>query len=432
MTKTKLNLKGMHCVSCEKTINENLNKLKGVTAKADYKANILYLEYDENKITLDKIIKNVRKCGYDINTEKETFNATDYLKIFFIVIGVNFILIRVFGINVISVVLDLVNNVPTIDENASIFLLFIIGILTSFHCVAMCGGINIAQCMTFKESKYKFLSPNLQYNLGRITSYTIIGGVVGAIGSVLSISLNAQAMLSVIIGMFMILMGINLFGINFIRKLIPTTPKFFSKIKRNDKGPFIVGMLNGFMPCGPLQSIQLYALSTGSFFSGALAMFAFSVGTVPMMYVFGMIGSFKGGKLSGKVMKMSAVLVIVLGLAMITRGTAILGIGTPVLNENATELTSEIVGDEQIIYTELESRSYPILVVKKDVPVKWVINVSEENLNGCNNEIIIREYGIQKPLYVGENVIEFTPTEVGTFRYSCWMGMIRSSITVIE
>ena len=66
------------------------------------------------------------------------------------------------------------------------------------------------------------------------------------------------------------------------------------------------------------------------------------------------------------------------------------------------------------------------------MPVRWTISAESRVLNGCNNALVIPEFGIQKTLEAGENVIEFTPQEGGVFPYSCWMGMIRSTITVVE
>ena len=64
------------------------------------------------------------------------------------------------------------------------------------------------------------------------------------------------------------------------------------------------------------------------------------------------------------------------------------------------------------------------------MPLKWTIVAEEGTLNGCNNEIIIPSYGKQQKLELGENIIELTPTQAGTITYTCWMGMISSTITV--
>jgi sulfite exporter TauE/SafE len=95
---------------------------------------------------------------------------------------------------------------------------------------------------------------------------------------------------------------------------------------RTGRGPFIVGLLNGLMPCGPLQAMQLYALSTGSVIMGAASMFVFSAGTVPLMFALGAVNSVLNARFSRVMTTVSAVLVLVLGLAMLTNALALLGI----------------------------------------------------------------------------------------------------------
>ncbi len=94
--------------------------------------------------------------------------------------------------------------------------------------------------------------------------------------------------------------------------------------------------------------------------------------------------------------------------------------------------TAKVNEDVQEIATELESYRYPALIVQKDISVKWTIVADAESLNSCNNEIIIPDFAISQPLNIGENVIEFTPTETGVIQYSCWMGMVNSTVAVVD
>jgi plastocyanin domain-containing protein len=95
-------------------------------------------------------------------------------------------------------------------------------------------------------------------------------------------------------------------------------------------------------------------------------------------------------------------------------------------------LVPSIENGKQIINSTLSGGRYPAITVQQGIPVKWTINAPQGSINGCNNRMIIREYGIEYRFQPGENVIEFTPEKSGKFSYSCWMGMIRSSITVVE
>jgi hypothetical protein len=214
-------------------------------------------------------------------------------------------------------------------------------------------------------------------------------------------------------------------------------------------------------------------------------MFLFSLGTVPLMLGLGSIVSALGKKFTAKVMSVGAVLVVVLGLAMLSQGGSLSGFLPPdlllvvvlllcgvglvssipfkkptqktfstvaalgvavilistwsswgaALNGNTESSDSEVqvIDDKQVINSTLSAGSYPNITVQAGTPVKWIISAPSGSINGCNNRINIAEYGITNYTFQqGDNVIEFTPTKTGRFQYSCWMGMIRGSITVAE
>lgn len=113
-----------------------------------------------------------------------------------------------------------------------------------------------------KENKNKFevVKPAVLYNLGRVVSYTIIGGIIGAVGSVFSISITAKAAVQIFAGIFMIMMGFNIAGFSLFRKFNIKLPPIACRIKNKSGSPFVIGVLNGIMPCGPLQTMQLLPL----------------------------------------------------------------------------------------------------------------------------------------------------------------------------
>jgi hypothetical protein len=227
-------------------------------------------------------------------------------------------------------------------------------------------------------------------------------------------------------------MGVNMLGIfPALRKLAFRLPK----LRAGSKSPLIVGLLNGLMPCGPLQAMQIYALSTGSPAKGALSMFLFSLGTVPLMFGLGALSSVLGKKFYHKVMTAGAALVVVLGLSMFSQGWSLSGFGLPFDAEATASAQGEsavkIENGYQVVNSTLQPGRYPAIRVQDGIPVRWVIDAPKGSVNGCNNSMIIPEYGIEYSFRTGENVIEFVPEGPGTFRYSCWMGMIRSTITVL-
>ncbi len=234
----------------------------------------------------------------------------------------------------------------------------------------------------------------------------------------------------------MIVMSLNMLGIFApLRKFNIRIPKkiaeVINKIK-NGKSSFVIGLLNGLMPCGPLQSMQIYALSTGSFLGGAISMFLFSLGTVPLMFGFGAIASKLNKKFTSKMLTVSAIIIFILGLGMLKNGFSLSGINVLGMASNDNENTAVLFQDYQEIKTEIDYGEYEAITVKKGIPVKWNMYVPEGKLNGCNGEIVIPKFNIDIKLQEGDNIIEFTPNEVGSIPYSCWMGMINSTINVIE
>ena len=131
----------------------------------------------------------------------------------------------------------------------------------------MCGAINLLTVIN-KTCKRNYKRPIL-YNLGRLISYTFLGAVVGLIGSTITINNKVSGIIILLAATIMFLMALSMLGV------IPLRKVKISKGKLKTKSPFLIGLLNGLMPCGPLQTMQVYALSTGSPIKGTISMFFF-------------------------------------------------------------------------------------------------------------------------------------------------------------
>jgi len=433
--KTILSVSGMSCAHCELIIEKTLSNIKGVNnIKASFGKGEVSFIFDDEIIKLVEIKSAINNLDYKVEEDVPKLKFTDNTQVIYILIILfgGYVILKHLGI------LNLTNLFPKIQSNMGYGMLFVIGLLTSLHCVAMCGGINLTQSINFAKTGGSTVLPNLLYNLGRIVSYTIIGGIVGALGSVISLGGGLRGAVAIFAGVFMMIMGLNMLNVfPWLRRFNLKMPKFLGrklgKVKAGQHSSFYIGLLNGLMPCGPLQSMQLYALSTGSFFAGALSMFLFSLGTVPLMFALGTLSSKLNKRFTEKMMSICAILVVVLGLGMLNNGLALSGILTPqIQNTKVSTNIAQVEGGYQTITTPLENGAYPQITVKTGIPVKWTIIAEKGKINGCNNEMIISEYGIDVKLEEGENVVEFTPTETGKIGYSCWMGMIRSSITVVD
>lgn len=424
--KENIKVKNMFCPHCNETIEKAVLTVQGVTkVKADYVRGSVDVEYDTDMCNIRDIKNKINVSGYQVddNSRNSIMNG---ISVVIIILAVWYIL-RCTGAAVIF------QSFPEAKEGMSYAAIFLIGVLTSVHCIAMCGGINISQ--SFGSRSRRAVRPSILYNAGRIISYTVIGGLLGSIGSIIAISLQARAVVGMIAGVVMLIMGLNMLGcFKGLKKLGIHLPAVITKRLYGNKshGSFYIGLVNGLMPCGPLQSMQILAIASGSMVKGALSMFFFSVGTVPLMLLLGIFAGTMKQKFRETMVLVGAVVIMFFGLFTLSNNLVLSGIKIPDFGNSQNIDVAQAVVDNNIQYitTKLQPGSYEAIKVKKGIPVKWTIVAEEGSLNGCNSEIIISEYSIDIKLKQGENIIEFTPQSEGNIPYSCWMGMIKSNIIV--
>ena len=467
----------MTCINCKKAIENGLGNITGVeSVSVNYKTGKCEITIDTRLVGWKDIFNAIEDLGYTIGNNKKT-DLINIVSIVVIIVSLYYFLEQ-------TGLLNLLNFEKVADSTMGFGMLFVIGLMTSVHCIAMCGGINVSQCLS-ENKKFSGLSP-VMYNLGRVVSYTVIGFVLGFAGMLfgtgenLGVSSIIQGLIKSFAGIYMVIMGVNMLGfVPQIKRLTFHLPNFIGKFRVKNSQPFVVGLLNGFMPCGPLQSIQLVALATGNPFTGGLSMFAFSLGTVPLMLGLGSLVSVLGKRFTDRMMTVGAILVTVMGLAMVSQGASLTGmiksenlmvivvmlafmciVENINFNKRQVKTVSLMIilfigiftsrfmainyvseNDEssyhmengvQVVESQLASGKYPSIKVKKDVPVRWIINAPDGSINGCNYKIYINSYGIEHTFQKGENIIEFTPTKSESIGYSCWMGMIKGNINVVE
>jgi sulfite exporter TauE/SafE len=335
---------------------------------------------------------------------------------------------------------------PKLSRDMSYGLLLLVGFLTSFHCVGMCGPLILSYTAKGAAKGYKSYGAHLLYGIGKTLSYTLIGALFGAFGSIVAFTPHTQGVVGMAAGMFLILFGLHMLEVfpslnHFQFKTPAFVMRFVGKAYRKHSNPFVIGLLNGLMIiCGPLQAMYVMAAGTGSWSEGAAILFFFGVGTLPLLLGFGFLTSLISKNLTPKLLKASGVIVMTLGAIMLNRGLAVMGTGmdfNTLVARVAQQLAPTVAetpycDNEQTIYMEvLKNRFSPNkFTLRKGVPVKWVIDAKE--LNECNKEIVVPQYGLKIKLHQGKQVIEFTPPESGVVPWSCWMGMIPGTFIVVD
>ncbi|MDP2904430.1 MAG: sulfite exporter TauE/SafE family protein [Methylovulum sp.] len=337
-------------------------------------------------------------------------------------------------------------DMPKLGSDMSYGLLILVGFLTSFHCVGMCGPLILGYTAKNATKGYKSYGTHLLYGLGKTISYTFIGAAFGAFGSIIAFTPYTQGAVGVAAGVFLILFGLHMLEVfpalsHFQFKAPVFVMRFVGKEYRKHSNPFYIGLLNGLMIiCGPLQAMYVMAAGTGSWSEGAVILFFFGIGTLPLLMGFGFLTSLLSSNLTPKLLKASGVIVMVLGAVMLNRGLAVTGTGADfnTLIARVSQKLSPTVAEtpscdtEQTITMDVLKKGYSPsqFTLRKGVPVKWVINGNE--LNECNKAIVVPQYGLNIKLQPGRQIIEFTPPEIGVVPWSCWMGMIPGTFIVVE
>ncbi|MDR2514539.1 MAG: sulfite exporter TauE/SafE family protein [Christensenellaceae bacterium] len=467
---------GMNCQNCQDRIMNALLKTEGVAAaKVDYRSGRAEVVFDAGKTRFAKLCTAIEALDYTVLGQNESAFSWKRAALSLALILLLYVLLERGGAAKFLLPGALAGS------EMSLLALMLIGLTTSLHCVGMCGGISLSQSLPSGAQKAAFL-PGLWYNLGRVLSYAAVGLALGGAGALLgggagfSMPTAAQGALKIVAGLLMAAAGLNLLGVfPWLRVLSLRLPRGLGGRRG---GPFTLGLLNGLMPCGPLQSMQIVALASGSPILGALSMLAFGLGTLPLMLGFGAAVALLGRRFRRAVSAIGAGLMAVLGLLMLAQGTsltglltqerllllvlALLGLGLvaaipfkkpfargiwvlalllalllPQLGANGIQSggnadRAERTGGGQTVRSTLEPGAYPDIEVEAGLPLTWVIDAPQGSVNGCNNRMLIPECGIEYAFKTGENTIVFTPERAGVLPYSCWMGMIRGSIIVKE
>lgn len=337
-------------------------------------------------------------------------------------------------------------GMPVLAGDVNAGLLLMIGFLTSFHCVGMCGPLILGYIAKNAKAGQHSHAAHLLYGIGKTVSYTLIGGLFGAFGALIAFTPFTQGAIGMAAGLFLILFGMHMLEVfpalkHFQLKTPSFVMRFVGKEYRKHGNPFVIGLLNGLMIiCGPLQAMYVMAAGTGSWSQGAAILFFFGLGTLPLLMGFGFLTGLLSANLTPKLLKASGVIVMALGLIMLNRGLSVTGshLDFNTLVARASQAFAPKTADstngenEQTIHMDvLKSQFSPnSFTLRKGIPVKWVIDAKE--LNECNKAIVVRDYGLEIKLQPGTQVVEFTPAEAGVVPWSCWMGMIPGTFIVID
>lgn len=328
----------------------------------------------------------------------------------------------------------------------TIWLAFLTGLTSGgISCIAVQGGLLTSAISNLENSKNN-KGVVLTFLFSKLFVYTLLGFLLGIIGSVIIISPKISGLLQLFIGIFLLATAGRILNLHPIfRYFVIQPPKFVYKLAKNQTSgknifaPMILGALTVFMPCGVTQAMMIVALGTANPFNSALIMFAFVLGTSPVFFALGVSLS--------KLIKykafnyISAGVITVFALIAINGAMGLFGsvhtfqnywsviTGSAVRIESSSRITNGF--QEATITVANNGYTSDVNTLKKDVPVR--LRIVTNNVLSCSRAFTIPSLNISKILpATGEEIIEFTPTKLGRLAYSCSMGMYTGSFNVID
>lgn len=354
MTQKKLLLtvNGMVCTGCESAIENVLGKLDSLQdVKASHTDNRVEMSYDPEKVQEAAIVAAIVATGYqvtphpfmvatdavvvDLPPSTSTPQQTQKLDKRIRNVLIFFALLIIVG-GVVQWGRSLMSGVILqMNGGLSYAALFMIGLLTGFHCIGMCGSFVVSYTRHTKSLAQSALA-HAAYGTGKTISYASLGALFGLGGALITVTPNMRGWAALCAGVFLLLFGLKMLHlIPSLRILSVRIPKSITKQMmaslEKPRRPLMIGLLNGLLlGCGPLQAMYIMAAGTGNPVEGALMLTFFGLGTLPPLLGFGFFASYLSQKSIQQLISVSGVLVIFMGMMMVNRGYTILS-ATPAM-----------------------------------------------------------------------------------------------------
>ena len=325
---------GTHCASCKIFIEDILNEQEFIQgAQVDLKKETVEIKTDSNQLPeelAEILTSKIKPNGYVLSVEKITQTKQDG-DVIWTALPIGFGFLILFFLFQKSGILNL-----EIGGQITPVTSFIIGLIASVSsCLAIVGGLVLSLSAKISQDNISDTKTFVLFHVGRLVSFAVLGGVLGMFGNAIGINFTFTAILGLVASLVMIFLGLHLVGLFAKNKITLSSGLFniFRKIEHKTFTPLILGFSTFFLQCGFTQSMQVAALSSGSFVTGLLIMFTFALGTLPVLTLlsFGST-SFAHGKHAPLFFKSAGIVVVGLGLFALLSGLAGLGIINPLFS----------------------------------------------------------------------------------------------------
>ncbi len=338
MTTHTFHVRGMHCASCVALIEHELKGHEGVhEVRASLSSRTVTVtgEFGNGDVAAlaTALTAPLASHGYTLLSETEPPASSRWSEFRIALPAALAAALVFFGLQKLGIV-NLVG-----EGSVTLGTAFLIGAIASLStCMAVVGGLVLSLSASLAKRRAP-LGAHLAFHTSRLISFLVLGAGLGFLGSAVRLGPVVTGIFSVVIALTLIVVGINLLEVfSWARRFQVTLPRAFGAVVHRMKGregfllPVLLGAATFFLPCGFTQSMQLYALSTGSAGEAAGLMLAFALGTLPVLFGISLTSSRVGiSKHRGVFFKAAGLLVIFFGVLNLMTGLAALGLIPPLI-----------------------------------------------------------------------------------------------------
>lgn len=447
MIKKTYYITGMHCPGCETLIERSVGKIKGVTAvKVSLASGKIEIQARSAQAipTVKQLDHRFKQDGYTFSEHRPKTRLQPG-KIA-AVIGVFLLIVLLFFVLESSPLL----NFLYVDSNSNFIAYFLFGLAAGFSsCAALVGSLLLSVQESWVNqaigrNKAGF-SPYLMFNGARLVSFAALGGLLGLLGGVFQFSLEASAVLTILISVLIFIIGMQMLGVPLFRRIpLNFSGRWISRVTnqpglQNKIMPVLIGAVTFFVPCGFTLIAQAGALRSGNFLEGLTILLAFALGTLPMLLAisFSSVKLRQNPRFSNAFRLLSGLLIVFFSAyTLITQISLLRPASVPLENSPSTSSPPAALqeeGEYQLMQMEARGFEYfpELITIKAHQPTRFEI-FSNDSL-GCANAVYAR--GLYPDVIIlspGLNVVEFTAPGSGTYQISCSMWMVKPITVVVE
>lgn len=452
---------GMTCRSCEILLERKLKDAPGVqeVLASERRGTVEILsDLKLHAPTLEALNEALHSTKYALHEEGSAqtigniSEKPDWTEVggMLVLIIAGYVLLKHFGVFSLA---------KSMEGVASLGAVFAVGLVAaSSTCLAVVGGLLLAVAAKWTENhqgapRWQRFQPLLSFNAGRLVGYFILGGLVGLLGSAITLSPRGTGVLTLMIAVVMIALGLNILKIVPKRYCTIPLPRALQKQihglseSHNAFAPAVLGALTFFLPCGFTQSMQLLALGTGNFVQGGIIMLVFALGTLPALLGLSVVSSMAEGKVMRWFLTFSGALVLLLGIFNIQSGLLLTGVDAAGIARTAIsrfvspEAAPQAQGSDPYVTVDAQGRQIVSMTVSNSGyspssftidagKQTWIYAVAPQGVGGCASMLTDPTHNLSTPIAQGGNWLGPIMNPQSDFVLTCSMGMMRADVRV--